>query len=169
MTVRRTLLSRFLILTSAMTQCSPCLVSPRKVKPIFFRINPARCGCRISLRSDSCPAVPQTSSAICTNHIIDFQGLIFNAPVRVRLLQPTRDAVVVMFYIDELRSQFNFSSESSKVVSENDLSSSLAEENWVQLTTVNEIKLIVSKCRMPGNAMNSRKDTRVLEPCTAKC
>ena len=169
MTVRRTLLSRFLILTSAMTQCSPCLVSPRKVKPIFFRIKPTRCGCRISLKSDSCPAVPQTSSAIRTNHIIDFQGLIFNAPVRVRLLQPTRDEIIVLFYIDELRSQLDLSSESSKVVSDDVLSSTLAEGNWVQLTTVNEIKLIVSKCRMPGNTMNSRKDIRVLEPCTAKC
>ena len=55
------------------------------------------------------------------------------------------------------------------MVSKDDLSSTLTEENWVQLTTVNEIKLIVSKCRMPGNAMNSRKDIRVLEPCTAKC
>ena len=55
------------------------------------------------------------------------------------------------------------------MASDDVLDSALADGNWVQLTTVGEIKLVVGECRMPGSTMNSRKDIRVLEPCTAKC
>ena len=51
-TEQHTFLSRFFILTSAITQCSPCRVSPRNVKPIFFRMNPVSCGRRVSLKPD---------------------------------------------------------------------------------------------------------------------
>jgi len=57
-----------------------------------------------SALNQTCSAVPQTSSTIRTNYIIEFQSLIFDGPVRLCLLQSTRGIIVVLFDIDELSS-----------------------------------------------------------------
>ena len=134
---RHTLLSRFLILTSAMTQCSPSLVSPRKVKPIFFRMNPV--GVKNGETRISLAAISQTSSAIRPDHVIDFESLIFDASVCLGLFQLARNAVVVLLDIDKFRSELDLASESPEMVSDDTLGPALAEENRVQLKTIGEL------------------------------
>lgn len=79
--------------------------------------------------------VPRTSSAIGTNHIIDFQSLILNAPITLRLFQSARGEFVVLLKIDEFRGKFDLASESFEVGPEDTLGLALAEKNGVQLIT----------------------------------
>ena len=83
--------------------------------------------------------VPRTSPAIGTDHIINLQSLILNAPVILRLFQPARGEFVVLLEIDEFCGQFDLASEPFEVGSENTLSLALTEENRVQLMTVRDL------------------------------
>ena len=83
-------------------------------------------------------AIPQTSATVCTNHIIGFQSLVLNSPIRVCPLQLTCDVIVVLLDIDEFRAQFDLASEPFEVVPEDTLGSALTEEDRVQLKTTGE-------------------------------
>ena len=97
--------------------------------------------------------IPQTSTTICTNHIVGFQGLVLNSPIRVCLLQSACDVIVVLLDIDEFRAQFDLASESLEVVSEDTLGSALTEENRIQLTIAKESDQPPRKVPVSGNQL----------------
>ena len=97
--------------------------------------------------------VPRTSTTICTNYIVSFQGLVLNSPIRVCLLQSTCDVIVVLLDIDEFRAQFDLASESLEVVSEDTLGSALTKENRIQLTIAKESDQPPRKVPVSGNQL----------------
>ena len=97
--------------------------------------------------------IPRTSTTICTNYIVGFQGLVLNSSIRVCLLQSACDVIVVLLDIDEFRAQFDLASESFEVVSEDTLGSALSEENRIQLTIARESDQPPRKVPASGNQL----------------
>jgi len=81
---------------------SPCLVSPRKVKPVFFRMNPTNRKLWVSLKPDLCDCTylvhhpHQRRNQFSKSH-----------PQRSHppsSLQPASDVIVILFDIHQFRS-----------------------------------------------------------------